>query len=495
MTRLVLAATAAVALVAAVVVIAGTSPDPAEAKLDGCGTERFAIFRREEPNWAYIGDRSSPASAPSPAAQWVDGVARAGGESPLGVHPTGVDDPITHDSYDVVVNVAPDPAFAFLLAGEEGARTGNFNGEEEELGRLHMEREEAGFPPAVWPENGDRVRALGSWVWDCEHFQNGGSKSEFHPVRALWVERGFSPRSSTGAAEAALWFSNAKTPAGIEADCAHQTKGDKPAFKTCLLAEPRTFAEGFSQSFLLPTPPRPSPGARFAIRVVDAGSTRGAPRPTFRRVAEGVRFTLAVPGSPGRLVRGAYRLLAGWTSVPARLRPRRYRVELRQLLVRRAMDPSCPAANPGCPFRVETTQPGQIARSPGEWVLYADIGGIWSRLAPTVLRVHDGQRVALRHRVDLYVPRGRPWRLFLFTRECDFGLPTFSDPKRAVSPCPSSSEFGHPTGDDKPGYVVATGRPGLHATNASLEDSTCPPVNEQGCYRLVWRVTEVRRKG
>jgi hypothetical protein len=185
-------------------------------------------------------------------------------------------------------------------------------------------------------------------------------------------------------------------------------------------------------------------------------------------------------------VRVAYNVFVGWT--PVRSRPEHLRVVVEQLLVRRAMDPSCPAAQPNCPARVETTQPGQITTAPGEWALYVDAGGIWTHLRPLVLRVRDGQRVRLHQVFDLFVPRGRPWRLAAFTRECDFGFPTFSSNDRAVYPCPHTSEFGNAAGDDRPGYIAVPGRLGRHAANGSLRDSTCPAVNTRGCYRLTWRV-------
>jgi hypothetical protein len=181
-------------------------------------------------------------------------------------------------------------------------------------------------------------------------------------------------------------------------------------------------------------------------------------------------------------VRVAYHVFVGWTPAASRARLRHLRIQLEELLVRRAMDPSCNTTEPDCPARVETTQLGQIATAPGEWALYVDVGGVWAHVKPLVLHVRDGQRVNLRQR-------------FAFARECDFGLPTFTSNDRAVYPCPRSGEFGHPTGDDKPGYLAAKGSLGKHAANSRLADSTCPPVNRQGCYRLTWRVTEVRRKG
>jgi hypothetical protein len=201
-----------------------------------------------------------------------------------------------------------------------------------------------------------------------------------------------------------------------------------------------------------------------------------------------VRVTLTFVS--GRPVRVAYHVFVGWT--PVHVRPRHLRVQLEELLVRRAMDPSCKTTEPDCPAKVETTQLGQIATAPGEWALYVDVGGLWTHVKPLVLRVRDGQRVRLRQRFELYVPRGRRWRLAAFTRECDLGLPTFTSENRAVYPCPRSGEFGHPTGDDRPGYLAVKGALGRHSANARLEGSTCPAVNRLGCYRLTWRVTEVR---
>lgn len=481
-----------VALGGGVLAWAETRPDPAEAVRDGCGTDRFAIFSRLEPNWAYVYDRNTKASDPPPPARWASGVALPGADSPLGVHPTPIDGPFTHDSYDLIVNLRPQESDAYLLGGDETAHTGNFGGEHELAGRLHMEREEVGTPFAVWPEQGDRVQAYGSWVWDCEHSQSG-AHTEFHPIRALWVERRFSPRSPTGEAEASLWYSNAKTPAGLLADCAHRTKGDHQAFKTCQATEhaSSSFADSGSRTFVLRAPPRPSPNAHLRARLVDAGSSQGAPRPRLALTRNGVRVMLRLVS--GRTVRVAYNAFVGWTPIPAAVRPRHLRVQLEELLVRRAMDPSCKITEPDCPAQVETTQLGQITTAPGEWALYVDVGGIWTHVRPLVLRVRDGQRVRLHERFDLYVPRGRPWRLAAFTRECDLGLPTFTSNDRAVYPCPRSGEFGHPTGDDKPGYVAVRGSLGRHGANSSLKDSTCPPVNTHGCYRLTWRVTELQR--
>ena len=327
----------ALALVGAASVWAESRPDPADAVRDGCGTDRFAIFNRLEPNWAYVDDRNTTAAAPPPAGRWASGVAVPGNDSPLGVHPTPVDDPITHDAYDLIVNLRTDQRDDYLLGGDEQAHSGNFEGADEESARLHMEREEVGIPFAVWPEQGDRVLAFGSWVWDCEHFAGGGARTEFHPIRALWVERRFSPSSPSGEAEASLWYSNVKTAAGVLADCAHRTKGDRIAFRTCQAGERAnsTFADTGSRTFVLRAPPRPAPGARLRARLVDVGSSRGSVRPRLRLTSNSPRVTLQFVS--GRPVRVAYNVFVGWSPVPARARPRHLRVELEELLVRRAI--------------------------------------------------------------------------------------------------------------------------------------------------------------
>ena len=97
--------------------------------------------------------------------------------------PTGTDDPFTHTSYDFTFNVKPDPGYENVLG------TGNFEGQSSETARLHNERESATFPMWAWPDRGDRVKLIGSWVWDCDHTTAAGEHTEIHPFRTLWVER------------------------------------------------------------------------------------------------------------------------------------------------------------------------------------------------------------------------------------------------------------------------------------------------------------------
>ena len=124
----------------------------------------------------------------------------------------------------------PDRAYRGLLGGSAAVRSGDFAGRNESTGRVHVEREQGSLPFFAWPEAGDRVALIGSWVWDCGHWAGGGERTEIHPFRALWVERDLG--------EADLFLSSDKTFAGVEADCAHVAKGLVTAFRACLAAEP-----------------------------------------------------------------------------------------------------------------------------------------------------------------------------------------------------------------------------------------------------------------
>src|SRR4029078_8362813 len=106
-------------------------------------------------------------------------------------HPTDIDDPVSHTSFDFLVNLKPDSSYEWLMG------TGNFAGagEAEEGGRLHTEWEQNAFPMFAWPAPGDRVQLTGNWVWDCGHWLGGGERSELPPIRAVWGEmQGVQPR-------------------------------------------------------------------------------------------------------------------------------------------------------------------------------------------------------------------------------------------------------------------------------------------------------------
>lgn len=458
-------------------------PDSAtQPPLDGCARDRGSIFTREVPNWVYVGGDQAQAQI-----QTVSGVVDSQYEPDLAAHPTGTDDPFTHTSYDVVFNLKVDPEFASLLG------TANLEGRSQETGRLHVERESATFPMFAWPDRGDRVSLVGSWVWDCDHFAPAGEHTEIHPFRELWVERnpgGPSPRSPAGDREADLIVTNAGTPADTSAICAHEARGDRDAFKRCV-ATPAGHLPLQPFHFVLRAPPRPSRSARLVYRVVDHGGTQAVP---VRRVPGGISIGMD-SFRADTSISIAKQIFVGWRPPSTRASMLHLRISHVELLVRRAMDPGCPPFAPDCPAKVESTLLGQVTTAPGEWNVYLNAGGVWAPWKPLLIRPRDGQRVRSKQTIDFYVARGKPWRLFVQTRECDFGsVGNAYSPTVPVTPCPRANEIGNAVGDDEPGILAVHFRSaqaslGVHHTNSELAGSTCPAPNEQGCFQLTYRVS------
>jgi hypothetical protein len=477
---------------------AAAGPDPlTQAALDGCTRDRSSILTKQVPNWVYVGDKDAPATGSPPPFVTASGVASAQYEPDLSAHPTGVDDPLTHTSYDFVFNLRVDAQYASLLGGSEADKTGNYAGTDEESARLHIERESGTFPVFAWPDRGDPVTVSGSWVWDCDHASPTGERTEIHPFHSIWVERRPSPRSPSGDSEGDLFVTSARTPADDQALCAHKTKGDRAAFHSCLATATGEVDVNGLYSYVLRAPPRPSPKARLVYRVVDRGSS-GAPPLQVSPGASGITVSARIDAPPNSRVVLAKQVFVGWRPVPSRARPVHLRVRLLSLLVRRAMDPGCPPFQPDCPFKNESTLLGQVTKPPGEWNVYVNAGGVWAPWKPLLLLAHDGQVIASRQRIDFYVARGAPWRLFVQTRECDFGsLGNAYSLTQPVWPCPLANEIGNTVGDDVPGIVADHFRSseaglGVHRSNSELAGSTCPASNVHGCYQLRYQVTRIR---
>jgi hypothetical protein len=398
------------------------------------------------------------------------------------------DDPITHRSFDLNVDVKADPEVAFL--------TGASRDSTPQQDHLHLERESGATPMFVWPQPGDAVSALGSWVWDCDHYQGRGEKTEFHPFRALWVARGgggvASTRSPGGEAEGDVFVSSDGTAAAAQADCAHSTKGSA-AYKDCAHAASSWQDVNGAYGFDLAAPPRPSASARLVVRVVDRGSVN-APRVSATAKGNAVHVAFTIAAAKGARVVVAKQVFAGWTGAA---RPVHLRLRFDSVLIRRAMDPSCRPDQPTCPAANESTLLGQIGAAPGEWQITWSVAGTWGRWQPQTLRARDGSVFRSSQTVDFWVPRGKPWTLVAEARECDFGaVPSFDGPGHALAPCPVTNEVGNPTGDDYAGEVaVRFPSPerslGRHAANASTAGSSCPASNRNGCYQLRYTVSRV----
>ena len=439
--------------------LADVKPDPnVQAIADGCQRDTTKIYTGFAPNWVYVNDRDFPASGPPPQPQWVSGVVR-GAQGLLASRVASSDDPITHHSYDVNVDVTVQAADDFL--------TGVSRDGTPEAGEIHLERESSSLPMWMWPKPGDGIAAYGSWIWDCDHYQGRGEKTELHPFRALWVRRGD---------EADLYVSTDATPAGKEAECAHTTKGSDQ-FKACAHAAADWLS--VNGGYDLPLP------AGGPWRVVDRGSVNAPPV----SIAGGhVRFTVAAAAGARVVVAKQFVLRRKPAAVHLRL-------HFDKLLVRRAMDPSCAPDRPSCPAKNESTLLGQIATGPGEWQLYWSVNGIWGRW-PATLAARDGSSFRGKQSVDFFVPKGAPWTFVALARECDFGaLPGWDGPGHPTAPCPVSNEVGNSKGDDYPGAIAVTFKSlalGRHVSNASTAGSTCPPSNVHGCYQLTYTVERIK---
>jgi hypothetical protein len=481
--RVVAVAAALVAGLAATLAALAGSPaqsgiDPQQAVVDGCGRDFSAQVRRETPTWVYVNDHAAPATGPPPPQQRLQGVVSSRYYPQLASHPTEEDLPTVHRAYDFNFDVLPDRSYLGLLGGDPAAHTGNFEGRGASSGRLHVEREQTALPSFAWPEPGDRVALVGSWVWDCGHWLPGGERTELHSYRALWVQR-------SGGGEGDLVVSNDKTFAGVEADCAHQAKLVVPVFQSCLSSESRWADIRGSYRFGLHVP------RHAKVRVVDAGSSGGGAHVRTALHGRNVDVTVTVTGNPAGKLLVAKRILVS-------RRVEHLRVRFTRLLVRRAMDPGCANGRPTCGSK-ETTHGEQGSKAPGEWNVYLEAAGKWTTWSHGLLRTHDGQVFHNGPALDVFVPRGRPWRVFAFARECDFGSFGNADgAAHAMTPCPRSDEYGSfADGDDRPGVVVrrfssSAVALGFHRGRPLRALSTCPTVNRLGCYELDYVVTRVR---
>ena len=476
----------AVALGATAWRLADVKPDPnVQAIADGCQRDTTKIYTGFAPNWVYVNDRDFPATGAPPPTRSVAGIVK-GATGPLASRIASSDDPITHRSYDVNIDVAVDPSDQFLTGTSRDATA--------EHGTIHIERESAAYPFWALPQPGDRIEAAGSWVWDCDHYRPNGEKTELHPFRSAWVVRHpghAAPTSARGEAEGDLFVSTEATPAGQEAECAHQTKG-ADNFKTCSHAAANWLSVNGSYAYSLCAPTGRPAGARPVSRVVDRGSVN-APRVSVSVQANGcasARFTVAA--ADGARVVVAKQIYVGWSTGT---QVDHLRLQFDRLLVRRAMDPSCAPDRPTCKDAAESTLLGQITTAPGEWQLMWSVDGIWGRW-PGTLAAKDGSTFPGSQSVDFSVQPGQPWTLVTLARECDFGaLPDFDGPGHTIQPCPASSEVGNSSGDDYPGAIAVTYRSlalGRHVVNASTAGSTCPTSNTHGCYQLTYTVSRLR---
>lgn len=476
------AAAGLVAAVAVAAAVADTKPDPqVQAQPDGCQRSTTTIYTGFAPNWVYVNDAQYPASGPPPPPRWVSGVVDSNDDPFLAARVATSDDPITHRSFDLNVDLR--------TAGDTTYLTGASRDQTPAQDHLHLERESESTPAFVWPAPGDRLSALGSWVWDCDHYQGKGEKTEFHPFRAVWLERA-GARTARGETEGDLFVTTDGTAAGAQADCAHRTKGSQ-AYKDC--AHSASTWQDVNGDYGFDLTPPPGSG-KLVVRVVDRGSVN-APTVTATPRGRLVHVAFAVNAPQGKRVVVAKQVYARWTSSNP---PVHLRVHFDKVLIRRAMDPSCRPDQPTCKYAGESTLLGQIGDAPGEWQITWNANGTWGAWKPRTLKARDGSVFEGTQTVDLWVPPRTPWTLALEARECDFGaVPSFDGAGHALSPCPVTNEVGNASGDDYAGAIsVRFPSPerslGRHVANASTQGSSCPPSNAKGCYQLTFTVTRAR---
>ncbi len=513
--------------------------------VDGCQRDPAALLAGATPEWAYV--YNTPADQPPPPPQWVTGTASSFNPLFQAVHTSGADFAFGHDAYDFNLNLLADPQYSFLIAGHPASgadpATGGYAGNGEETQRLHTEWEDLTLPQFAWPEPGDRVTEKGSWIWDCGHWGTptnifspdydlphegqscpfffagdpsqctiSGERTEFHPYRLIFDQRTQSPNSPYAENEAELYVSTDKTRAGKTIDCAHKFPPPPsavlpnpvsygPQFAACMETEPNWQDVTGDYSFLVPAPPKPTPDAQLTFHYVDKGSV-SAPAPTLTQEGDAVRVTFHLDSAQSQRVVLADQIYVGWDTVPAVSVPTHLRVTFDRLDIHRAMDPGCSRQQPVPGCQNESTRQNQITTAPGDWNLWWDVNGIWGHWpgtppgkGPLEFLPNDGDQLTGTQSVDLYVPPGKGWRLYVHGRECDVnGV----DPARPLADCPTNTELADD--NDVPGMVLdsypsADASLGTHTSDGQTHSvdptSTCPDTNPHGCYSLTYTVAKI----
>src|SRR5439155_9838572 len=128
----------ALALGAAAWRLADVKPDPnVQAIADGCQRDTTKIYTGFAPNWVYVNDRDFPAVGAPPSTRGVSGVVK-GATGLLASRVASSDDPVTHLSYDLNIDITVDPPYDFL--------TGTSRDSTREQGTIHIERESGSYP-------------------------------------------------------------------------------------------------------------------------------------------------------------------------------------------------------------------------------------------------------------------------------------------------------------------------------------------------------------
>jgi hypothetical protein len=346
---------------------------------------------------------------------------------------------------------------------------------------LEVEWEIGKYPLFAWAGPGDRLTAVGRYIWDCGHpnpspagtcsttmtqscILDGdcapplcptclpaetcvgvsyGYHSELHPPQAVAVSRvgqGFgyhkTPRGGRRATRTDVWISNDGGGAGDECIVTHQASSASLLSINCFpLSHPLANVNTSDFAFDIPLPPRPAGNTKPPrIRVYDR-TPRGlrrakvettfvdGPNPIVHAV---VKMTTPVrgvlPGPTGKSI------VAGWRGDATPMT--RLRVDVTALEIVNPLKPLTPAIPAKKRCSVTTTQDCSATACPsGEtcltlggpipgWQVFLEVNGNWQELA-NLGAVTAATTVPQTLRYDLALPAGAALRLHATGKSLD----------------------------------------------------------------------------
>jgi hypothetical protein len=348
------------------------------------------------------------------------------------------DFPSSHITDDQNTFITVDAADMGLVA------TGNVSAEGVEDGTMEVEREIGLYPLFAWAGEGNRMTAVGRWIWDCGHpLQDpagtcsatttqsciidadcaspvcpgclGGETcqnvnfnyhSEIHPPQAIAVSRlnqgyRFSKNMRSGrlATRTDVWISPNGGGAGDQCQTTHQPSSLGLLSLQCLpFSQPMANVNASDFAFDVPLPPRPAGNtdAGPRVRVIDR-TPKGLPKPavttSFVDGANPVVHAVVHMTAPvaGTLPSDAGKtIIAGWRRDPTPIT--HVQVRITGLEVLNALKAATPAVALKKRCSVTTAQDCSVNACPsGEqcltlggptpgWQIWAEVNGDWRQL-------------------------------------------------------------------------------------------------------------------
>jgi hypothetical protein len=507
---------------------AGSHPDSLSQPLrDGCDRSELLLLGEATvdlvhrstmevaPEWVYVG-----AGDGTRTIRTLEGTV-------LATHTAGSDLFGSHKTYDLNIDVAPDPGYEDLLSTRNDA---------ERPPQIHTEWEPLYVPTWAWPSPNDHVRETGSWIWDCGHWQEGsrrvpgsdavpgdplgdagvehigGEEAEIHPISELatWrTPRGFVPpgrHDPTPMSQLDVYISDQGGGAKAVEECALSpaNPGEQPKRVTadggCSELQDVT---GRDYTYVVHAPPRPARDAKLRWEEIDRAS-HNAPAaivtPSDDSITVKVPFSREKPSSDLQDFGATYRVW--WERDNSTVH--RFRVSLRRLDIFNNLDKDAGSEQ-------QNPEVGLVSPN-GEWNVYLDVSGGWRTLHAEIKRAgigdldnvpssspakpttYDLAKLAASE-VDLL--DGTNFRMFVDARDCD--EPGFvdcpADHELDFSQHPGRAEMVMPVSE----LVGKTTTFLIHARNCPVSGG-CPeedsdPACKGPCYDLAFTVTDVDARG